>query len=261
MEWPIPLYQTPKNDLLLAKTIPKWFWPNKKSRSPGRLRGQENIAVGWCTRRILKSVVLLVCYSFALVQGLLFCSTPLFCFSWVSVPLDHSTFQWIEFKKSVSKRVISICNLCITGYQMSRCSIFTFTESENGPIMAEINILYLIKMNIKYKISIQYSILFVCYFVCLPHTVFVDNCSQLHTHCRDITADLLKEVCSNVTVDPPLQPLTEVLSMRTSIHGEEARHRCKRFLGRPVWTSIFDVRVFNPSAPNQLVSPVDSYLP
>ena len=107
---------------------------------------------------------------------------------------------------------------------MSRCSIFTFTESENEPIMAEINILYLIKMNIKYKISIQYSILFVCYFVCLPHTVFVDNCSQLHTHCRDITADLLKEVCSNVTVDPPLQPLTGVVvSMRTSIHGEEAR--------------------------------------
>ena len=77
----------------------------------------------------------------------------------------------------------------------------------------------------------------------------MDNCSQLHTHCCDNTADLLKEVCSNVTVDPPLQPLTEVLSMRTSIHREEARHRCKRFLGRPVWTSIFDVRVFNPSAP------------
>ena len=44
-----------------------------------------------------------------------------------------------------------------------------------------------------------------------------------HNQLRNITADLLKEVCSNVTVEPPLQPLTgEVLSVRTSICGEEA---------------------------------------
>ena len=73
---------------------------------------------------------------------------------------------------------------------------------------------------------------------CLPHTV----CGQLftiahalscptggypsirHNELHDITADLLKEVCSDVTVEPSLQPLTgEVLSMRTSIRGEEVR--------------------------------------
>ena len=41
-----------------------------------------------------------------------------------------------------------------------------------------------------------------------------------HNELRDITADLLKELCSNVTVEPPLQSLTgEMLSMRTSIRG------------------------------------------
>ena len=45
-----------------------------------------------------------------------------------------------------------------------------------------------------------------------------------HNKLRDITADLLKEVCSDVTVETPLQPLTgEGLSMITSIRGEEAR--------------------------------------
>ena len=55
-----------------------------------------------------------------------------------------------------------------------------------------------------------------------------------------------------MTVVPPLQPLTgEVLSMRTSIHGEEARLVIS---ARGFWVgrfelAIFNVRVFNPSAP------------
>ena len=38
----------------------------------------------------------------------------------VSAPLVYSTFPWIELGKTVSKRVISIFNLCNTRYHMSR---------------------------------------------------------------------------------------------------------------------------------------------
>ena len=58
---------------------------------------------------------------------------PLIPMSWcrVRVPLVHSTFPRIELGKTVSKRVISIFNLCNTGYQMSRHSISKFTKIEN----------------------------------------------------------------------------------------------------------------------------------
>ena len=82
--------------------------------------------------------------------------------------------------------------------------------------------------------------LFVISFACamagchhsLPLTVFVDmhlpSAMPVLSHwrisihipyeLRDITTDLLKEVCSEVTVEPSLQSLTgEVLAMRTSI--------------------------------------------
>ena len=73
-----------------------------------------------------------------------------------------------------------------------------------------------------------------------------------HNNLRDINADLLEEVCSDVTVEPPLQLLTgEVLSMRTSIRGEKARLdiSVRGFWGGWFELSFFDVRVFNPSTP------------
>ena len=76
--------------------------------------------------------------------------------------------------------------------------------------------------------------------------------STRHNKLCDTTADLLKEVCSDVTVEPPLQPLTgEALSMRTSIRGGEARLdiSARGFWGGRFERAFFDVRVFNPSAP------------
>ena len=81
--------------------------------------------------------------------------------------------------------------------------------------------------------------------------------STRHNKLHDIThtispCDLLKEVCSNVMVKPPLQPLTaEVLSMRTSIRGEKARLdiSARGFWGGRFERAFFDVRVFNPSTP------------
>ena len=73
---------------------------------------------------------------------------------------------------------------------------------------------------------------------------------QRHNEVRDITADLLAEVCPDVCVEPQLQPLTgESLSYRTSNVSDEARLDIS---ARSVWArnqrAFFDIRVFNPTA-------------
>ena len=74
--------------------------------------------------------------------------------------------------------------------------------------------------------------------------------SQRHNELRDITADLLNEVCPDVCVEPQLQELSgETLSFRTSNVSAEARLDIS---ARSVWSrnqrAFFDVRVFDPSA-------------
>ena len=74
-----------------------------------------------------------------------------------------------------------------------------------------------------------------------------------HNELRDITAALLKEVCTDVTVEPSLQPLTgEALDMRTSIRGDEGRLdiSARGFWGSRFERAFYDVRVFNPCAPS-----------
>ena len=44
-----------------------------------------------------------------------------------------------------------------------------------------------------------------------------------HNEIRDLMADLLQEVCHDVTVEPHLQQMTEVISGCTSVVGDEAR--------------------------------------
>ena len=73
-----------------------------------------------------------------------------------------------------------------------------------------------------------------------------------HNELRDIIANLLKEVCTDVTMEPSSQLLPgEVLDMRTSISWEEARLdiSARGFWGSRFEQAFFDVRVFNPSAP------------
>ena len=74
--------------------------------------------------------------------------------------------------------------------------------------------------------------------------------TQRHNELRDITADLLAEVCPDVCVEPQLQELSgETLSFRTSNISAEARLDIS---ARSVWSrnqrAFFDVRVFDPSA-------------
>ena len=72
-----------------------------------------------------------------------------------------------------------------------------------------------------------------------------------HNEVRDITASLLSEVCSNVTVEPLLQPLTgEQLQMTSASADPNARLDLS---ANGVWggrfeKTFFDVRVFNPFA-------------
>ena len=71
-----------------------------------------------------------------------------------------------------------------------------------------------------------------------------------HNEIRDLTGTLLTEVCHNVSLEPPLQPLNgEVMNHATSNQQYEAR---LDIAPRDFWCTgqkaFFDVKVFNPYA-------------
>ena len=74
-----------------------------------------------------------------------------------------------------------------------------------------------------------------------------------HNELRDLTGELLSQVCHNVSTEPHLQPLTgEEMRHNTAITQENARLDLK---ANGVWgdrfhTTFLDVRVFNPHAPS-----------
>ena len=72
-----------------------------------------------------------------------------------------------------------------------------------------------------------------------------------HNEIRDMTASLLTEVCSNVAIEPHLQPLTgETLRLASANANDGARLDVRV---RGFWTAgqdtFLDVRVFHPNAP------------
>ena len=74
-----------------------------------------------------------------------------------------------------------------------------------------------------------------------------------HNEVRDIFASWLSEVCTEVRVEPPLQPITsETMSGASAIVGSDAR---LDIVASGPWggqfeCTYFDVRVFNPYAPS-----------
>ena len=73
-----------------------------------------------------------------------------------------------------------------------------------------------------------------------------------HNEIRDLTAELLSEVCCNVSVEPSLQPLTgESLTHATANCEDFAQLDVKAqgFWGLQHQCAHFNVRVFNPNAP------------
>lgn len=92
---------------------------------------------------------------------------------------------------------------------------------------------------------------------CVPfNEVHALNCSRggfvmiRHNEVRDLTAELLSEVCNDVSIEPPLTWLTgEAFSSKSTTTDEEAR--CDVAV-RGFWVrgskAYLDVRVFNPLA-------------
>ena len=74
-----------------------------------------------------------------------------------------------------------------------------------------------------------------------------------HNRIRDLTAELLTEVCPNVATEPVLQPLTgERFALRTANRQDDARLDIKAqdFWDHSKRSAFFDVRVFNSHAPS-----------
>ena len=74
--------------------------------------------------------------------------------------------------------------------------------------------------------------------------------AQRHNELRDLTSELLAEVCHDVCIEPPLGEFAgESLTLRSAISSDEARLDIS---ARGVWTkgqrAFFDVRVFDPLA-------------
>ena len=80
-----------------------------------------------------------------------------------------------------------------------------------------------------------------------------------HSEVRDITATLLSEVCTNVEIEPHLQPLTgEHFPLQTANSEQNAR---LDVAANGVWggrfeRTFFDVRVFNPFAKSNMDTPL-----
>ena len=82
-----------------------------------------------------------------------------------------------------------------------------------------------------------------------------------HNDLRDHTAALMSTVCSDVTTEPQLQPLSgEQLSLLSANSDDNAR---LDVAATNIWTSnnqhsFFDIRVFNPLASSYHVSSANS---
>ena len=73
-----------------------------------------------------------------------------------------------------------------------------------------------------------------------------------HNEIRDLAADWLSEICTDVEKEPQLQPLNgEVILPRTANRQKDARAdiKARGFWGRHQ-SAYFDVRLFHPNAPS-----------
>ena len=80
-----------------------------------------------------------------------------------------------------------------------------------------------------------------------------------HNELRDLTANLMSEVCHDVTTEPELQTLTGGnMRYRYAITTDGARLdvRAQGFWGSRKTKDFFDVKVFNPFAKSYLNCPL-----
>ena len=79
-----------------------------------------------------------------------------------------------------------------------------------------------------------------------------------HNEVRDLTAELLAEVCNDVATEPSLTPLTgEEFTSRTTSKEDDAR---RNVAARGFWVrgskAFLDIRVFNPMARSYVNQPL-----
>ena len=81
-----------------------------------------------------------------------------------------------------------------------------------------------------------------------------------HNELRDLTASWLQDVCHDVAVEPPLQPIHgESLTPNSAVLGDDARAdiHARGFWGRRQ-SAFFDIRVFHPNAPSYRTTQIAS---
>ena len=85
--------------------------------------------------------------------------------------------------------------------------------------------------------------------------------SLRHNEIRDITAQLMSEVCPNVATEPILQPVTNERFFHRSANTESGARldvRAQGFWGLHHQQAYFDVRVFNPLAASNRQSSISA---
>ena len=81
-----------------------------------------------------------------------------------------------------------------------------------------------------------------------------------HNELRNFTASVMQEVCHDVALEPPLQPLDGELLPSNANVTKEARLdiSARGFWGDRFSRSLFDVRVFHPNAPSAITTSLAS---
>ena len=80
-----------------------------------------------------------------------------------------------------------------------------------------------------------------------------------HNEIRDMTVDLMSEVCYGVSIELCLQAVTEEQLMHKSLNRNDGAHLdivAKTFCGRDRQCTFFDVQIFNPFAQSHLNMPL-----
>ena len=92
-------------------------------------------------------------------------------------------------------------------------------------------------------------------------SIFCGTCSIMpyggfpslrHNEIRDLTANLLSEVCNNISIEPHLQPLSEEHLFQATANSQDGARldvAANRLWGGRYEQTYLDIRVFNPLAP------------
>ena len=83
-----------------------------------------------------------------------------------------------------------------------------------------------------------------------------------HNEIRDLTANLLSEVCNNVYIEPDLQPITEEILTGATFNARDGARldiAANGFWRGQFERTYFDVRIFNPHAPSHRQSSLFAY--